>query len=129
MKMNQTLVAQNRQEWRAWLEQHYQSESEVWLIFSKSHTGQACVSYDDSVEEALCFGWIDSIIQKIDEDRYARKFTPRRLGSEWSPSNKRRIAKLIQEGRMTKFGLAVVTYPHPELKPSEAELAPRRESV
>src|SRR5512146_1433890 len=108
MKMNQTLVAQNRQEWRAWLEQHYQSESEVWLIFSKSHTGQACVSYDDSVEEALCFGWIDSIIQKIDEDTYARKYTPRTNTAKWSDLNKRRVAKLIREGRMTEAGLAKI---------------------
>lgn len=136
MKMNQTLVAQNRQEWRAWLEQHYQSESEVWLIFAKSHTGQPCISYDDSVEEALCFGWIDSIIQKIDEDTYARKYTPRTNTAKWSDLNKRRVAKLIREGRMTEAGLEKIaenasTFSEeaPAPKPKELVIPPYIEQV
>jgi uncharacterized protein YdeI (YjbR/CyaY-like superfamily) len=108
MKMQATLYAQTRQEWRDWLEQHYQSESEVWLIFYKAHTKMPCISYDESVEEALCFGWIDSIIQKIDEERYGQKFTPRKNTAKWSESNKRRVARLIREGRMTEAGLAKI---------------------
>jgi len=71
------------------------------------------MSYDDSVEEALCFGWIDSIIKSIDDKTYARKFTPRTDSENWSELNKRRVAKCIQEGRMTEIGLAKVTYADP----------------
>lgn len=106
--MQATLYVQTRQEWRDWLSQHYQTDSEVWLIFYKAHTGQPCIPYEDSVEEALCFGWIDSLIQKIDEQCYGRKFTPRTNTAKWSDLNKRRVAKLIREGRMTEAGLAKI---------------------
>jgi len=79
------------------------------------------VPYEDSVEEALCFGWVDSLIQKIDEERYARKFTPRRIDSVWSETNKRRVAKVIAEGRMTPAGLAKVTYPLDEVPAVEKQ--------
>lgn len=106
MDMTRTLYVKTAPEWRAWLEQNHQSVSEVWLIFFKAHTGQPCISYEDSLDEALCFGWIDSIIQKIDEDRYGRKFTPRKNTGNWSEVNKKKVAKLIQERRMTEAGLA-----------------------
>jgi uncharacterized protein YdeI (YjbR/CyaY-like superfamily) len=108
MDINASLYVSTRQEWRVWLEQHHQDESEVWLIYYKAHTGQPSIPYEDSVEEALCFGWIDSIIQKLDEERYARKFTPRTNTANWSPSNQRRIQKLVREGRMTEAGLAKI---------------------
>jgi uncharacterized protein YdeI (YjbR/CyaY-like superfamily) len=111
MELTKTFHAPNRAAWRAWLEQHHATENEVWLVYYKAGSGQSSVPYEDSVEEALCFGWIDSLIQKIDEQRYARKFTPRRPGSAWSDSNKRRVAKVIAEGRMTEAGLARVDYP------------------
>jgi len=76
-----TLQVETRDAWRAWLAEHHTSESEIWLIFHKAHTGKENVSYDETVEEALCFGWIDSLIKRLDDDRYARKFTPRRSGS------------------------------------------------
>lgn len=106
MKMSSTLSVETRQEWRAWLEQHYASEREVWLIFTKAHTGLSCIPYEDAVEEALCFGWIDSLIQKIDEETYGRLFTPRTNTAKWSLVNQRRVAKVIREGRMTEAGLA-----------------------
>jgi uncharacterized protein YdeI (YjbR/CyaY-like superfamily) len=111
MQLTKTFHAADRASWRAWLEQHHADEKEVWLVYTKAHTGQPSVSYEDSVEEALCFGWVDSLIQKIDLDRYARKFTPRRDGSAWSDTNKRRVAKVIAEGRMTPSGLAKINYP------------------
>jgi uncharacterized protein YdeI (YjbR/CyaY-like superfamily) len=111
MELIHTFYAPDRETWRRWLEQHHANSKEVWLIYYKAHTGQSSVSYEDSVEEALCFGWVDSLIQKIDEERYARKFTPRRPGSEWSETNKRRVAKVIAEGRMTPAGLAKIDYP------------------
>jgi uncharacterized protein YdeI (YjbR/CyaY-like superfamily) len=108
MKMSNTIYLVTAAEWHHWLEQHHASEREIWLIFYKAGTGQPSINYEDAVEEALCFGWIDSLIQKIDEERYARKFTPRTDSAKWSVSNKRRVAKLIREGRMTEIGLAKI---------------------
>src|SRR5262245_46818573 len=108
MEIRKTLYVTTREEWRAWLTKHFQSETEVWLIYYKKHSGQPRIPYDDAVEEALCFGWIDSIVKKIDDDHFAQKFTPRRNSTKWSALNKRRIRKLIREGRMTEAGLAKV---------------------
>jgi uncharacterized protein YdeI (YjbR/CyaY-like superfamily) len=96
---------EDRESWRTWLNENYRDVREVWLVFDKKHTGRRCVTYNAAVEEALCFGWIDSIIKRIDEDRYARKFTPRTNTSKWSESNLRRVEKLIASGRMTEAGL------------------------
>jgi len=104
------LEVTGRDEWRAWLERHHDSVSEVWLVFFKSHTGRSCVPYEEAVEEALCFGWIDSIIRRLDDARYARKFTPRTDSSTWSALNRRRVAKLVREGRMTPAGMAKATF-------------------
>lgn len=113
------LHVRDRAAWRAWLEKHHDNSPGVWLVYYKQSAGHRTLSYEDSVLEALCFGWIDSIIKKIDEDKYVRKFTPRAPGSDWSVSNKRRIAKLIREGWMTKAGLGCVDYAHPEREPAE----------
>lgn len=96
------------EEWRAWLQTHHDRESAVWLVFFKKESGRASPGYDEAVEEALCFGWIDSIIRKIDDLRFARKFTPRKEDSKWSPSNKRRVERLIRSGRMTEVGLSKI---------------------
>jgi len=106
MEKRKMLHVTSRAEWRVWLTKHYQSETEVWLIFHKKHTGRPRISYDHAVEEALCFGWIDSIVRRIDAEKFAQKFTPRRDGSRWSALNKRRLHTLIREGRMTEAGLA-----------------------
>ncbi|MFC2078470.1 YdeI family protein [Candidatus Bipolaricaulota bacterium] len=103
-----TLRVETRDAWRSWLAEHHARENEVWLVFQKAHTGAPNVPYGEAVEEALCFGWIDSLIKRIDEDRYARKFTPRRSGSVWSESNKKRVEKMIAEGLMTAAGLHFV---------------------
>jgi uncharacterized protein YdeI (YjbR/CyaY-like superfamily) len=108
MELTRTFHAPDRQTWRLWLEQHHASEQDVWLIYSRAGSGEDSVSYEESVEEALCFGWVDSLIQKIDDTRYARKFTPRRAGSNWSETNRRRLAKVLAEGRMTPAGMAKV---------------------
>ena len=106
-----TFYAPDRKTWRRWLELNHTDTKEIWLIYYKAPTGQPSIPYEDSVEEALCFGWVDSLIKKIDEERYARKFTPRHPGSAWSETNKRRVAKVVAEGRMTPTGLAKVDYP------------------
>jgi uncharacterized protein YdeI (YjbR/CyaY-like superfamily) len=108
MEIRKTLYVTSREEWRAWLAKHYQSETEVWLIYYKKHTGQPRISYDHAVEEALCFGWVDSIVKRIDDEKFAQKFTPRRDWTKWSALNKRRLRKLIREGRMTEAGLAKI---------------------
>jgi len=78
----------------------------IWLVFYKKHTGKPAIEYDAAVEEALCFGWIDSIIRKLDEERYARKITPRKADSRWSALNKKRAEKMIEQGLMTAPGRA-----------------------
>jgi uncharacterized protein YdeI (YjbR/CyaY-like superfamily) len=108
MEMRKTLHVTDREAWRSWLTTHYASETEVWLVFYKKHSGKPRIPYDDAVEEALCFGWIDSIVKSIDDEKFAQKFTPRRDVSKWSALNKRRLVKVIREGRMTAAGLAKV---------------------
>ena len=88
-----TLDVRTREKWRAWLAKHHDSESEIWLIFHKQHTGEASVAYQDALDEALCYGWIDSLIKRIDADRYARKFTPRTADSNWSTINVKRYKR------------------------------------
>jgi len=122
MQITHTFHAADTHAWRLWLEQHHAGEKEVWLVFTRAHTAQPCISYEESVVEALCFGWVDSLIQKIYEDHYARKFTPRRPGSAWSASNRRRLARAIAEGRMTSAGLAKVDFPPGEPPPSPAQV-------
>lgn len=103
------VYARDRAAWRAWLEENHVSEpAGVWLVYFKPHTGKPAVAYDESVEEALCFGWVDSLIRKLDDDRYARKFTPRKPDSFWSESNRRRVDKLTEQGLMTAAGLRLV---------------------
>jgi uncharacterized protein YdeI (YjbR/CyaY-like superfamily) len=84
------------------------TEDEIWLVFFKARTEERSLDYDETVEEALCFGWIDSLIKRIDDKSYARKFTPRRTGSIWSEVNKVRAERMIAEGRMTEAGQRLV---------------------
>jgi len=104
--MAEELYLAKRDDWRAWLLENHGAKKEVWLIYYKKQTGKPSISYDDSVEEALCFGWVDSIIKKIDYEKFARKFTPRTRRSTWSESNKKRVEKMIREGKMTEAGLS-----------------------
>lgn len=104
-KTLKTLDARNCEQWREWLAKHHESESEVWLVFHKRQTGRPSIAYDDAVDEALCFGWIDSLIKRLDDDRYARKFTPRKSDSRWSTANRKRYAQLEASGRLMPAGL------------------------
>jgi uncharacterized protein YdeI (YjbR/CyaY-like superfamily) len=112
-----------RADWRSWLAANHDRETEIWLVYNKRHTGEPRVEYDDAVEEALCFGWIDSIVRTIDADRYAQKFTPRKAKSKWSASNRERFARMVREGKMTPAGMAKA--PPPEEDPV-AEMAPAK---
>ncbi len=95
----------NRERWRAWLERNCASEKELWLIIYKKHTGKPSIRLDEAVEEALCFGWIDGKLRRIDGEKHEVRFTPRRKGSIWSEIDIDRVKRLTREGRMTKAGL------------------------
>ncbi len=128
--------AKSRDEWRAWLEENHATETEVWLVYYKKHTGKPSVSYIDSVKEALCFGWIDGIKKRVDDERYMHRFTPRRPGSKWSPTNIALAKELIETGAMTQVGLAAFrerkTYDEEFLQTKQAQqvtLAPEFEQA
>ena len=113
----------DRTSWRRWLSENHGAFKEVWLVFFRKHTGKPSISYDAAVEEALCFGWIDSIVKRLDEDRYARKFTPRNPRSVWSPTNRRRYRDLKSRGLLAGAGVkrapTPATSPAPEQSVSE----------
>jgi uncharacterized protein YdeI (YjbR/CyaY-like superfamily) len=111
MEITKTVTAQNRGELRAWFEQNYAAESEIWVVFFKKHTGVPSVTLDEAQEEALCFGWIDGIEKKMDEQRYALRFTPRKNNKNWSEVNIRRVRRLYKAGLMTEPGLMLITFP------------------
>jgi len=106
--MNTRLHVTNRKDWRSWLRKNHESEKEIWLVYYKKHTGKPRVPYNDAVEEALCFGWIDSIVKTIDDEKYMQKFTPRKEKSNWSDSNKKRVVKLMDAGQMKNAGLKTI---------------------
>ncbi len=97
-----------RAEWRAWLSEHHQQEAGVWLVTYKKATGKPRIDYDEAVEEALCFGWVDSKPATLDDERSMLYFAPRKAGTGWSKVNKQRIEKLIAGGLMTPAGLAKI---------------------
>jgi uncharacterized protein YdeI (YjbR/CyaY-like superfamily) len=108
MDVGETVRARNRDEWRRWLARHHGDKKEIWLLYFKKASGKTGVSYDESVEEALAYGWIDGQNKSIDEQTYAGRFTPRKPNSNWSASNLARVKKLLAQGRMAEPGLAVL---------------------
>ena len=108
MEIGETLLVTTRHGWREWLAQHHCDYKEIWLIYYKKTSGKTGISYEESVEEALCFGWIDGAIKGINNETYAGRFTPRRPKSLWSDSNRERVVRLLCEGRVTEAGLAAL---------------------
>lgn len=108
MKAGKMLYVTKKDMWKEWLEKFHDKEKEIWLVFYRKGSGKQRISYNDSVEEALCFGWIDSIEKGIDNERFAQRFTPRKPKSQWSETNKERVRRLIKDGKMTQAGLAVL---------------------
>ena len=100
-----TFHGTERKEWRQWLEKNHRSSRGVWLIYNKVKSGKQSVRYSEAVKEALCFGWIDSKVKSLDEERYMQIFTPRKPKSVWSKLNKQYIEELIEQGLMTPSGL------------------------
>ena len=100
--------AKTAAEWRQWLRDNHDTAKGVWLVAYKAVTGKARLSYEDSIPDALCYGWIDSVNKPLDDEQTALLFTPRKAGSGWSRTNKVRIARLLKEGRMEPAGLAKI---------------------
>ena len=124
-----TLLVNTAAEWREWLETHGASGSEIWLVFHKKGTGVPSLTHKDALDEALCFGWIDSLVKRLDEHRYAFKFTPRRADSRWSPANRTRYAELEAAGRLRPPGVARAptdrgSAPRPPKRPLPSKLPP-----
>ena len=113
-----------RAQWRAWLRKHHASSEGAWLVYHKQHTGVQSVDYDDSVREALCFGWVDSLIRSLNADTYARKFTPRRPGSKWSDSNRKRWKELSEAGLLQAAGLAAAPTSNRAARPAIPQRVP-----
>ena len=107
MDRKKTLYVTNRKEWRQWLERNFNKEREIWLVYLKKSSGKPRIPYNDAVEEAICFGWIDSIVNSIDEEKYAQRFSPRNPKSTYSQVNKERLRWLLKRGML-----------HPSIKDS-----------
>lgn len=108
MQITKTLYVTERKEWRAWLKKHHATESDIWLIYYRKDSGKPRIPYNDAVEEALCFGWIDSILKKLDPETFAQRFSPRNPRSQVSPLNKERIWLLIKQKKMRQPGLDAI---------------------
>jgi uncharacterized protein YdeI (YjbR/CyaY-like superfamily) len=98
----------DRNAWRIWLSKNFDKADYIWLLFYKVKTGKKCVRYAEAVEEAICFGWIDGILKRIDDEKHVQRFTPRKPKSIWSKVNKERAKRMINEGNMTDAGLVKI---------------------
>lgn len=120
MEITETLYVTDRAEWRRWLVDNHKTAKEIWLVYYSKESGKPRIPYLHAVEEALCFGWIDGIAKKMDAERTAQRFTPRRPKSNWTELNKERMRRLIAWGLMTEAGLAVA----PDLSMESFTIAP-----
>ena len=100
IRESKLLRLRERDRWRAWLQKNYKSKDEIWLVYAKKHTGEPRISYNDAVEEALCFGWIDSIVKTVDDGHFAQRFSVRKNTSNWSQLNIERLRLLVNEGNI-----------------------------
>ncbi|HEV7380637.1 MAG TPA: hypothetical protein VGN64_12645, partial [Dyadobacter sp.] len=103
-----TFSPRSADEWRKWLEEHHQEAESVWLIYYKKHTGIATVTWSETVDEALCFGWIDSLVRPIDEEKFMRLFTKRKPKSIWSKINKEKVLRLIESDMIMPAGFSAI---------------------
>jgi len=106
MEITETLYVTNRDDWRNWLETHYRNAPEIWLVYFRKETGKPRIPYNDAVEEALCYGWIDSIVKNLDAERNVQRFSPRKPKSQYSQTNKERLKRLIKQGKVIPEVLA-----------------------
>lgn len=108
MEIGETLYVTNREGFRQWLAKHHRSKKEIWLIQYKKATRKPSIDYVEAVEEAICFGWIDGLEKRMDAERYALRFSPRRPKSNWTETNKERARKMVAQGKMMEAGLATL---------------------
>jgi uncharacterized protein YdeI (YjbR/CyaY-like superfamily) len=108
MDIGRTLRVKNRLEWRRWLAKHHDEKKEIWVVYYKKASGKSGITYEESVQEGLAYGWIDGLTKSIDAASYACRFTPRKPKSNWSASNIARVKQLLAEGRMAEPGLATI---------------------
>ena len=114
------LYLTERSEWRAWLKGNYKTRDDIWLVFAKKHTGKPRISYNDAVEEALCFGWIDSTVRTIDQDSFAQRFSVRKSTSNYSQPNKERLKAMVREGKVMEDVLVSL----PDLSDEDFQIPP-----
>lgn len=100
MEITKTLYVTDPKEWREWLKAHYKTEKEIWLVYYKKETGKPRIAYNDAVEQALCFGWIDSTVRSLDKERSAQRFSPRKPKSRYSQANIERLRQLVEKGKV-----------------------------
>lgn len=115
MEITKTLYIKDRAEWRKWLAKNYKKEKEIWLICYKKGSDKETLNYNDSVEEALCFGWIDSIVKSLNHESFAQRFSPRKANSNFSQTNIERLKKLIKQKKVSKEVLEPLKEIKPEL--------------
>lgn len=108
MLLTATLEPKNRKAWRNWLEHHHAVEKEIWLVFKKADSGRLTFTYRDALSEAICFGWIDGVRQRIDDEKYAQRFSPRTKTSKWSSVNLALAKELNAEGLLSPSGIATL---------------------
>lgn len=121
MEVGKTLYVTNRRQWRSWLSKHHKTAKEIWLIYYKKHSGRRRIPYNDAVEEALCYGWIDSLTKPRDEESWVQRFSPRKKKSALSEMNKERVRRLIKAGKMTRFGLASIDHHIEKRSPNSSQ--------
>jgi uncharacterized protein YdeI (YjbR/CyaY-like superfamily) len=109
MEIKKTLYITDRKDWRSWLAKNHDREKEIWMVYYRKSSGNPRIPYNDAVEEALCYGWIDSIIKGIDGEKFAQRFTPRNPASRISEMNKERVRILIKQKKMTRYGLKAIS--------------------
>lgn len=124
MKLGKTLYITDRKDWRKWLAKNHNKENEIWLVYYRKSSGRPRIPYNDAVEEALCYGWIDSIVKGIDKKKFAQRFTPRKPNSSLSELNRERIHRLIGQGKMMPAGLAAVAHVFSTGQKKEITIAP-----
>jgi len=100
VEITKTLYVTDPKEWREWLKAHYKTEKEIWLVYYKKETGKPRIAYNDAVEQALCFGWIDSTVRSLDKERSAQRFSPRKPKSRYSQANIERLRQLVEKGKV-----------------------------
>ena len=127
-EITETLYVKNREAWRKWLEKNHSRKKEIWLIYYKVSSGKKRIPYADAVEEALCFGWIDTTVKSIDDEKYVQLFVPRKRKSNWSELNLTRAKKMIDEGKMTKAGLEKLGDALEKRKSNSRKITPRTPS-